>query len=446
MKWVFLLGLLVFTPLLTAYLAKNPKQLPKAAFVLGLLPFIETGYNVSASPIAWPAWPGMTRGVELSLTDSVAIAMLIAGSKFRSPMRLRIAFGAYATAIILSWLLSGNRMASFFYLWQVLRAVVVYFAVARCCARSSQVPPALLSGLMVGLCIQAVVASYQFATGQPHAGGWFGHQNLLGMVSHFIVYPAFAVFLGGYHKKLAAAAVGAGLIIAYAGSSRATIGLLVVGLILTALVSNWHRSNGRKLAFAGAALLGVALMSPILYMAVERRSAEQRTSSNKDRENMIAAARMIVADHPLGIGVNTYVMVANLGGYSARSGTGWQTGAAPVHNSYYLVLAEMSLFGLMAFIGMLAAALSTAIRALRRTPPSFAGEYASGIAVSIMAVASHAYVEWITMIYQVHILFAMSVGLVASLLYRASSAEALPRTNNNRTPRPAFASDANLAT
>ena len=76
MKWIFLVGLIFFTPVLIMLLRSNRDHLPKAAVVLGLLPFIETRFNVSAAPISWALWPGYVKGIEFSLTDAVALALL----------------------------------------------------------------------------------------------------------------------------------------------------------------------------------------------------------------------------------------------------------------------------------------------------------------------------------------------------------------------------------
>ena len=64
---------------------------------------------------------------------------------------------------------------------------------------------------------------------------------------------------------------------------------------------------------------------------------------------MIRAAKMIIADHPLGVGPNQYLLVANIGGYSSRAGVAWNAAnrSAPVHNSYYFITAELGFVGLI---------------------------------------------------------------------------------------------------
>jgi O-antigen ligase len=301
--------------------------------------------------------------------------------------------------------------------------------VVRSSALDKNVPAYLLTGLIAGLSIQAVVVLQQKLAGQVQAGGWFGHQNLLGMASHFIVYPAFAAFLGGYYVRRTALCVAAAFIVAWAGGSRATIGLMGAGLALTILLSCWRRSSSRKMAVAGLGLLCIIAAVPILYGAVERRSAEVRAGSSEERERMRAGASMIIADHPLGVGANRFVAVANVGGYYARAGVAWTSVAALVHNTYYLVAAEMGVLGLAALIGMMITVFSLAWDNLKRAPPGFGSEYALGTVVMVLAVAAHSYYEWITMYYVIHVLFAMTIGVMVALRASLTNKKASPRLN-----------------
>ena len=66
----------------------------------------------------------------------------------------------------------------------------------------------------------------------------------------------------------------------------------------------------------------------------------------------------------------------------------------------------------MAFISLLACAITTALSVLRRSAPRFESEYAAGIAVSFIMLAIHAYVEWVTMNSVIHALFAINLGVV----------------------------------
>ncbi|MCH8614660.1 O-antigen ligase family protein [Sphingomonas sp. SM33] len=436
MKWIFLAGLLVFTPLLTMFLRNNRQHLPKAAFALGLLPFIETRLNISAQPYGWPGWQGYVKGIDISLTDAVAVAMIVAGASIKTPLRIKLAFLFFVAVFVISTMAADAKIPSLFYGWQILRCLLVYYAVSRAATADREVPLNLLTGLITGLSIQAVVVVQQHFSGTVQAGGWFGHQNLLGMATHFIVYPAFAAFLGGYYVRRTALCVVAAFVVAWAGGSRATIGLMCVGLFATMVLSCWHRTSSRKMAVAGAGALGIALAVPILIAAIDRRSEVAREHSNDERDTMKAAASMIVADYPLGIGANRFVAVANVGGYYPRAGVTWTSAAAPVHNTYYLIAAEMGVLGVVAYATMLAALLSVAVGTLRMLSPGFEAEYAAGLVVVVLAVAVHSYVEWITMLYPIHAFLAMSVGTMVALRSRATAKKRPPKSVQSAMSHP----------
>lgn len=417
MKWIFLAGLIVATIILASQLRSDRRLLKLAAFGLGLLPFLELRFHLFAAPIAWPLWPGYVRGAEISVSDGVAFAVLVAGSRAKSPTALRVALALVLIAYATSTIATGLRMETLFFGWEIVRVLLVYFAMLRGTAANKDVPVYALYGMITGVVTQAVVAMQEYASGTLQAGAWFGHQNLLGFTTHFAAYAAFAAFLGGYFQKRMLVGVFAALIIAFTGASRATIGLIVIGTCVTTVLSIWHHRTGRKSSVVAAALIGMVLISPVLYSAIGRRSVEQRQDSSRERELMKAAARMIIYDYPLGVGANRYVVVANVSGYAEKAGVPWDPSnrSAPVHNSYYLVTAEMGWLGLGAFIGLFVAGLSVAFGTLRRASAGLTGELAAGTAAAILMVAIHSYYEWIFFIHPSLYFMALTLGLAAAL-------------------------------
>jgi hypothetical protein len=431
-KWVFLLGLLVFTPWLTVHLKANPKHLPYAGFAMGLLPFLLSGLNLTASPIAWPHWSGPVKGLDVSLIDGVALAVLLSTRRVSTPVAIRVSFAIYGLAVLISTLTSQVWMASFFYLWQLVRTALIYMAISRACVTVKGVPLAVVSGLGAGLIFQSGVALVQYLGGDPQAGGWFGHQNLLGMASHFGIFPAVALLLAGLYPMRALAVVMAGVLVAFTGGSRATIGLFAIGLVFTWILSVWHQPSGRKSAIGFGMVVALVLAAPVLWSAVERRSDAERADSNKMRSQMINAAKMIIADYPMGVGPNRYVVVANTGGYAARAGIAWNPAnrEAPVHNSYYLVTAEMGWLGLLGLVTLLGSIIGVGISAMRKASRGLEAELLVGATASMIIFAVHAYFEWITMFYNIHYLVGISVGLIVGL--RALSARKSERIKARR--------------
>jgi hypothetical protein len=440
-KWILLIVLLLGTPALAVLLRSDRKWIPVAAFALALLPFLESGFNLAVAPYGWSTWLGHSKGFELSLIDAIAVSLIIATQRVPTPLAIKLTFGLYLLAYLISTLAAHYPIPAMFYGWQLVRVVLVYLAVARATAMSDKVPVAILTGLIVGLVSQAGVSVVQYGGGTARAGGWFGHPNLLGMISHFAVYPAFAVFLGGFFSKRTAVAVAAGLIVAFTGGSRATIALIAMGLVMTAVLSLWKQSSSRKLAVAGFGVLMLLAAFPLLYSAIERRSAEARANSDEERELMKAAARMIITDYPLGAGANGYVTLANVGGYSARAGVAWNEAnrAAPVHNAYYLIAAEMSLLGLIGFLSVLGSILWLGVSTLRRMPSGFASDYVLGSIVAIALVLTHAYVEWIVMLFPVHMLLALTAGLIVGVRAARTSEARAARSRPAEAARSALA-------
>jgi hypothetical protein len=374
------------------------------------------------------------KGFDISLIDSIALAVFLSSRRISTPVAIKVSFTIYAVAVLISTLRSEVMMGSFFYDWQLARAVLVYMAIARACVTEKGVPIAVVSGIGSGLIIQAVVSLNQYLGGEAQAGGWFGHQNLLGMASHFGTFPAAALLLAGFYPKRAFAVVAAGLIVAFTGASRATTGLFAVGLILTWVLSVWRESNGRKLGMGFGVALSLAVVAPLLWSAVERRPESQRAGSNEMRAQMVRAATMIISDYPMGVGPNRYVVVANTGGYAARAGIAWNPSnrEAPVHNTFYLVTAEMGWLGLIGLVSLLGSIIAVSLSAMRNAPKSLEGELIVGVTASLIIFAMHAYFEWITMYFHIHYLLAISVGLVIGLRQLASAQKG--RTRRLSTP------------
>lgn len=427
MKWIVLGVLLALIPALTMLLRSKPNFIAHACFFMGLMVFFFDPY-LNIGPVTWN-WTGVIKGIEITIVDIIAISILLATRPVRTPLSIKIGLGIYVSALILSTLASDLRTPSIFYVWQFCRAAVVFLAIARATAAQSGAPFALIAGIGTATIIEAVVAAKQYLGGMAvnGAGGTLGHRNILGLTSHFAVMPAFALLLAGRRNLPAIAVVISGAVIALTGGGRATIGLFGIGVVITTILSIRHKMTGRKGALAGLAVLLLILSAPAMMWAVDRRSVEARISSNDERAAMTAAARMMIADHPLGVGPNQYVRVANLGGYSERAGVAWNYAnrTAPVHNSYLLVWAESGLLGLLGLLTILLSTVVVGLKAIRRLAWDERSELMIGLLTTLIVASAHIAFEWLFMTNYVHYLLAMSagalVGITATLNRKAGS-------------------------
>jgi O-antigen ligase len=218
------------------------------------------------------------------------------------------------------------------------------------------------------------------------------------------------------------------MVIAVVGGSRATLGLFAIGLVLTLVFSLQHGTTPRKIAFGGAALLLLLCSTPVMVWALNHRSAESKESSDIERSAMKSAARMIIADHPFGVGANQYVLVANTGGYSQRAGVAWNYGSrsAPVHDTYYLVTAELGFMGLIGFLGTIVGFIALGWRTLRRRSEDESNELVPGLLATMIVVSVHVSYEWVFMNFIIHYMFAVAAGLLVGVVARSRSPLRLP--------------------
>lgn len=431
MKWIFIAGLLVLIPVLTGILRAHPRYRLHAAFAIGLLPFITVPY-LYVAPISWAMWQGPVKGVEVSVLDALALAVLFSTPPVRTPMALKLSCGIIALALIISTSVAYQAFPAVFEAWQLLRMIIVFLAVSRLCASAPEAPIALLSGAGLGLTYEAVLAVHQYLGGDARPGGNLGHSNFLGLATEFVVFPTLAMLMGGKRFWRRAIVVVAGFSIAVVGGSRATLGLFGIGLVLTIFVSLGYHRTPRKFAFAALAGFALLVAAPLILWGADRRSEADKISSDRDRAAMIAAASMIIAEHPLGVGGDQYVLVANTGGYSARAGVPWDYGdrSAPVHNFYYFITAELGFVGLIGFLALLVSLLGIAVRALRRPIKNEISELIPGLAAMLVIAAVHISFEWVFMQFILQYLFAMSAGVLVAVAARSKALSRSPRSQS----------------
>jgi O-antigen ligase len=428
MKWIFIAGLMMFTPAAAAFLRANQRYLVQICFLLPLLIFFGGSY-LSVSPIFWD-WPGPMQGIQVGLVDSLAIAILFSTPAVRTPLTLKLALGIYLMGILLSTFAAMQLMPVAFYVWQLGRTILLFVAISRVTAQHEKALVALAAGLGCSIIIESLLVIEQFARGVPDPGGSLGTRNLMGMALHFATMPAWALLLAGYRQRFAAVILLCGGIIALLGGSRATIGLFALGILITIFLSMRRKMTARKGAFAAAAAILMVCSVPLTIWSVNRRSESALQSSDTQRNAMIEAARMIISDYPMGVGGDQYVLVANVGGYSERAGVAWNEDnrIAPVHNSYFLITAELGFLGLAGLLAIFAVVLATGWNALRLG----AGERAEllvGFLATVLILAVHIAFEWVFETPQLQYLTACAFGAVMGIAASFGATERAERTS-----------------
>ena len=423
MKWVSLAILLASIAPATTWVRKRPDRLNWLCFLIGFLPFTSYSLHLFTAPISWAYWVGYLKGLEIYVIDIVAIVTLLALRGHINRPRFIIPMGLYFVATVVATFGATSPEPAIFYCWQLLRVFLLYFAVANVCALEFEAIAAILKGLVAGELLECVVAVWQRVGHHVlQTPGTLGSQNELGLASHFVIFPCFAIMLGGQRGWLPPVAVLAGLLTDALTTSRAAVGLGLAGLALVWLLSSVRKFTGRKFATLVVGLIVLTLVAPLAVASFGERFERSNEGLAEDGERLAfkRAAWMMIDDHPGGVGPNNFALVANVGGYYTRTGGVSEAGrSSNVHNIYILIWAETGLAGLASYLVIFASVLIVALRygafSLGRDPNDPRKDVLIGVTVTLLIVSIHSTEEWIAIGSVLQYLLAITFGIVSGL-------------------------------
>jgi hypothetical protein len=422
LKWAALAFLVAGILPLSAWLRRNPNEIPKVCILVGFLPWDPV--HLYMAPIGFPLWPGHVAGFEISLLDGLALALYLALPAPHTPLPFRFAMALYFVATLISVFQASVPPAALFYVWQLARMFLVYAALTKACA-DPRVPIALIKGMAIGLIFEAGYVIFQrFGLGIIQPSGSLSAQNFLGLMSHFAVFPIFALLLVGRQGWLISLGALAGVVVELFTISRATLGIAVFCYVTLFLISALRRWTSRKSRIMVLGLAASTLAVPFAVMSFQTRFAllehQAWYSPNQEVDERIqfenVAARML-ADHPFGVGPNHYVISANHDGYNAEEHIPLTHNdlLALVHNVYWLVADESGYLGVITFIFFLLQPLMVAFRCGWRHRGDIRGDLLLGFGVSLLAVYIHSLYEWILISFQCQYMLAINMAIVVSL-------------------------------
>jgi O-antigen ligase len=283
--------------------------------------------------------------------------------------------------------------------------------------------PGAIRWLALGLAVAGIYEGYltieQRFSGMFQAIGSMGHQNLLGLTLHFVTLPLIGILLAGERSKIIMFGILGALIAVGLGASRGAITFVSLGIVILFVLSLMRRATAQKWKIFGFGVLAAALFLPIAMNSFSDRFGNGPIySQDNERVAFANAAKAMWADHPMGIGANQFVVIANTGGYYARAGVHWNPGnrGALVHNMYLLAAAETGWLGLITLLSLLLWPIVCGLRfsfAHRRDPR---GDVVLGATVAIMVLAVHGLYEWVFFEVYAQYVFAISLGLIAGTI------------------------------
>lgn len=418
MRFVAIAVILASIPLLISLLRRSPHLRPLALAAVGLLLFLGDTVRVAGMLYGWPNWEGLARGIDLSPADAFSIALILTRRKIPRPYPFLGVLGFYAAMLLISVVLSSVPTASLFLVSRFASVLLLFVALTGEFHHEAS-RRALLSGVAVGLIVQAAYVAVQKGTGAVQATGLMYHQNVLGMMAELGLFLLLSSLLAGDRRKIVVMGALAGLVIVAGGGSRAAMAFAAGGAVILVLLSLIRGVTPAKLRVLGVGVLGMAIAVPVGVVTLKDRFGERSVLTQEEqRERFKNAARAISADYPFGIGANNYVSFSNTRGYAERAGVAWNryNRAAPVHNAYLLARAETGWLGEFALILMLAWPAMRGFQLAFRNRRGPAGELALGSALAITAVAIHNNFEFQFFSYNVLGLVMVNLATVAAVL------------------------------
>lgn len=327
---------------------------------------------------------GTTRGLETSLLDVLAFALLV-GCVISSGRRLRLFWPASLGFMVLflafeglSVLMSEPKIFGAFEAAKMFRAIVVFMAAAFY-IRSDRELRILVIGLACAVCIEMVYALRQkIFWHMDRSPGTFDAPNSLSLYICTVGPILVAGFNAAFPKWVRGfllCALGAALVNMLLAVSRAGLpvfGLVVLGATLATM--SW-RITPRKILFTlgiGAAVtLAVAGTWDNLKERYTQSTLQEEIDPNQyeNRSQYFALAREILKDHATGVGLNNWsYWVSKI--YGPRLGARYEdydaiptatlenpeiynanpNYAPPAHNLFVLTVGEMGWIALGVFL------------------------------------------------------------------------------------------------
>jgi len=436
MKIVGMLIILVSFPAFMMLLRMGERYRYWAFLALGALPIVSSGLNVDIAFYDLGMWPGHTKGIIVSLTDTLAMAIAVHYSKLKPSRVLTVVWLIYIALHIPGVFVAGYSTASFSYLWSLLRGFVYFVACSVVFMRGGFKP--LVLGLSVSIIINGIDTIINAASGQIQASGILGHRNYSGLVTNLAVPTLLASLLSWRKAKVLALGLAFAAVAAALGGSRASVVLFGASVALTLLIALIVNPGKKTTVVTVLAIFAALIMTPVVVYKMNQRFNETgggfSLEEDGERAAFRRASRLMNIDYPFGVGLNQYAVKSNAEGYAEEAGVVWTTIAntAIVHNSYVLVRTEgghVALIGVFVMLGSLLS-ISAAI-AMKKAATRSERLYATAVLISVSVLALHINYEWALV--RIHVIYALAFcsAILGSILDQKVKRRSFTAANAN---------------
>ncbi len=383
---------------------------------------------------------GPDRGFEITLTDLIAWALIIA-MLIQYPKRLTWfpynsgwMLGFFGLACV-SAIMAPQKLLSAFTLFKFVRIYIVYWCTVNC-LRTRVAPQYIWWGLLaIGSFTTLLTVKQVYLDGIHRIPGPFDHSNTLPLYLNLLIPLLLMWGLCDRHFKpvyvivsvLTTLGMTCSVVLTYSRAGMLLAGAGVLGTLTVAVLRarSIRVTATLFIVFFAMLVVGIKVADNVIdrFLNAPKSSGEARKEFNQ-------AAAMMVRDHKFGVGINNFSYVlTHTPKYRAHIKVmRYEKQAGVVHHIYWLTAAETGYLGLAVFLIVIARFAWRAGRCGWRSR-SLQGILLIALALGFCTLHASGFLEWAARISPVTYLFAITAGISVGF------ADAIENQDRSRTPR-----------
>lgn len=437
-----------------AWLAGYALRSVEKGLIVGMI--VVNTVDIDITLLNQPLYRGTTLGFELGLVDVIGISLLmvrLTASRWQGrPIKLlprgSLIILLYTVAALPSLLLGPEPLYGMFELWKYLRGIACFWLFANI-IEEPQDFRLLVYALLASTVLTVMKVLYdRYGLGMHRVMGFMGHSNVTAMYLYVCVAFLAAWLLDaersvGIRWGLALGGAVVGILMTLSRGAIIMVPVIMLALVALSLIhALWPAGSGpkgklkpnlRQLGRIGLIVgLGALGSIPVMWKSWDtlyKRFAEGNEKGTEGRMDKNKAALWMADDHPLGVGLNRFSILATTPYKYAQSYERELPDnmhyRAPVHNIYLLVAAETGWWSVPFFLLLLVVPMRWALHEFRRSRHRFTRAFTGGAMAALLSVTVHGMLEYQLRVANIWILFFAVIGALAAATHINEQAEEL---------------------
>lgn len=312
--------------------------------------------------VSMEGYRGPERGFELNLTDLCAWALVIALlNKHKKAIKWlpynSIPLACLFLVAIISTLGAPEKLYASFALFKLVRAYIIYWAVANT-LRTNVPRESIWRGvLMLGMYVNYLCLKEKYLGHIYRVPGPFDHSNTVPLYLN-LAMPALLIWGlcdKNMSKRNSLLSIITSLLMVFSvliTYSRAGLALSVGAMVFTIIAANIRARSAKVTLVSVCVFIALCIGGALTMKSIQDRVKNAPESSEEARVEFNIAAKMMLADHPLGVGINNFSAVltkeSRYNGHITVMADEEQSGVC--HHIYLLTCAELGYGGIAAFL------------------------------------------------------------------------------------------------